>query len=181
MLAHQKGLETAFEVLYRRHEKRVYGFLFGKLKNPQWVDEAFQMTFMKLHQARHRYDSTLPFIPWLFTLSRNAMIDLLRAQNRIQRQEELNPIAVGTAQAEGPKETLLILGLEALSVKHRKARLLQLSVVALLSMTAFVCTGLLFLEGLALFWALGSVLGGLITLELGWAFRSWMKSAYVAR
>jgi len=62
----------------------------------------------------------------------------------------------------------------------RKARLLQLSVVALLSMTVFVCTGLLFLEGLAVFWALGSVLGGLVTLELGWAFRNWMKSAYVA-
>lgn len=62
----------------------------------------------------------------------------------------------------------------------RKTRVLQLSGVALLSMSIFVCTGLLFLQGLALFWAFGSVLGGLLTLELGWALRSWMKSAYAA-
>jgi len=121
MLAYQNGQEEAFELLYQRHQKRVYGFLFGKLKNSHSVDEAFQMTFMKLHQARHRYDSTLPFLPWLFTLSRNAMIDVLRSQNRIQRQEELNPIVIDTAQAEVPKETPLIPGLEALSAKQREA------------------------------------------------------------
>jgi hypothetical protein len=58
----------------------------------------------------------------------------------------------------------------------RKARILQISIVALLSMALFMSTGLLLLENLALFWALGSILGGLLTLEFGWALRLGAKN-----
>lgn len=121
MLAYQDGREEAFQLLYQRHNRKIYGFLFGKLRNTQLVDEAFQMTFLKLHQARHHYDSSLPFSPWLFTLCRNAMIDLLRSQNRTNRKEELNPIAIENAVAEPSKEVSFIPGLESLPDKHREA------------------------------------------------------------
>ncbi len=128
MLAYQIGQEEAFKTLYERHQKRVYGFLMGKLRTAELADEAFQMTFLKLHQSRHQYDAKLPFTPWLFTLCRNAMIDTIRIRNRTHRKEELNPIAIETAKTEATQETFhqgqsleKVPGLETLSPKQREA------------------------------------------------------------
>ncbi len=59
----------------------------------------------------------------------------------------------------------------------RKTWVLQLPAIALLSTGIFIALGLLYLQGLFLFWVLGSILGGLITLELGWAIRIWLRSS----
>ena len=56
----------------------------------------------------------------------------------------------------------------------RKKELLQVALLALLSVGAFICVGSGIVASLAVFWILGSVLGGLGTLELGWAFRKWV-------
>jgi hypothetical protein len=61
----------------------------------------------------------------------------------------------------------------------RKAWIYQLPVVTMLSTGFFVLAGLLYLQGLFLFWALGSILGGFVTLELGWAFRKWIRSLHL--
>ncbi len=53
----------------------------------------------------------------------------------------------------------------------RKTELLQVGMLALLSIGSFVCTGAAVVVSLGLFWILGSIVGGLGTLELGWAFR----------
>ncbi len=62
----------------------------------------------------------------------------------------------------------------------RQTELLQISVLALLSMGVFICTGAGVVAGLGIFWVLGSILGGLGTLELGWAIRNrkgiWQQS-----
>ncbi len=58
----------------------------------------------------------------------------------------------------------------------RKTKLLQLSALALLSLGVFVCVGLSVIAGFMTFWLLGSILGGLTTLELGWAFRKWLMT-----
>jgi RNA polymerase sigma-70 factor (ECF subfamily) len=120
MLAYQNGQEKAFQTLYQRHHRRVYGFLIGKLKTPQQADEAFQMTFLKLHQSRQHYDPSFPFLPWLFTLCRNTLIDFVRSQNRISKQEELDPVAVDSAFTS-PEAPLNTPSLQSLSPKHREA------------------------------------------------------------
>lgn len=62
-------------------------------------------------------------------------------------------------------------------VTIRKKRYLQMASLALLSMGVFVCMGVGFLLSLALFWILGSVLGGLLGLEFGWIFRfKWARA-----
>ena len=59
----------------------------------------------------------------------------------------------------------------------RKTRFLQISSLALLSMAVFVCAGAGLLISMGLFWVLGSVLGGLVSLEIGWALRFRVASA----
>lgn len=99
MKAYQLGDIQSFDTLYSRYHARVYGFLCQKLSTSQLplLEDAFQLTFMKLHQFRHQYDASFPFAPWIFTVCRSAMLDILRGQKRIHKQEELNQKAVETA------------------------------------------------------------------------------------
>ena len=60
-------------------------------------------------------------------------------------------------------------------VALRKNRFLQIGAVALLSLVLFICTDILFLEGSFWVWAIGSIVGGLVTLELGWWARAFFR------
>lgn len=53
----------------------------------------------------------------------------------------------------------------------RKTELLQASALGLLSLGVFLCAGLGVVVGLGLFWLVGSVLGGILSLEIAWAIR----------
>ncbi|KAF5031047.1 ECF RNA polymerase sigma factor SigK [anaerobic digester metagenome] len=78
MVSYAAGDMEAFEELYGRHKSRVFGFLMGKLKDRSEAEDTFQAIFAKLHQNRHRYRQDIPFLPWLFTISRNTLIDHVR-------------------------------------------------------------------------------------------------------
>ncbi len=97
MRGYQQCDEGAFEVLYRRHSGKVYGFLKKKLKDGAVIDDVFQATFMKLHHARSHYDPSFPFLPWLFTVCRSVLVDSIRKRERIS--EDLNEVAIENAVA----------------------------------------------------------------------------------
>jgi RNA polymerase sigma-70 factor (ECF subfamily) len=78
MTAYADGDTQAFEVLYERHKGRLLGYLYNKLRDRDEAEEVFQITFAKLHAARDRYREDIPFLPWVFTIARNAMIDHVR-------------------------------------------------------------------------------------------------------
>ena len=81
MLAYIDGDIEAFEVLYGRHKNRVFGFLMARLKDRSQAEDVFQTVFGKLHRARNKYRPQIPFLPWLFTLVRNTLIDHFRKTN----------------------------------------------------------------------------------------------------
>lgn len=78
MERYKNGSVEAFEELYGRHKAKVYGYLGKRINNRFDRDEIQQNVFLKLHRSRHRYNSSLPFLPWLFTICRNVMIDFIR-------------------------------------------------------------------------------------------------------
>jgi RNA polymerase sigma-70 factor (ECF subfamily) len=122
MRAYQNGVDNAFEILYRRHSSRVYGFLVNRLKNRMQADDVFQATFLKLHQSRKHYDPSFPFSPWLFTVCKSVLLDHLRKSKR--GREENNDLAIETAIAPLDSESVIIaqeMNLEALSQSQRTA------------------------------------------------------------
>ena len=121
MVFYQNGDVQAFEILYQRYSSRVYGFLFSKLGNRTLVDDAHQATFMKLHQARAQYDPTFPLSPWLFTVCRSAMLDAWRAHSRVQKREEINPIALEQAVSQEAASNHDLPDLHALPLGQRQA------------------------------------------------------------
>ena len=88
MSRYKFGEYPAFEELYRRHSGRVYGFILKRVKSRERAEELFQESFLRLHRNRSRYNDSLPFLPWLFTIARSAMIDGVRVDARSQRTQQ---------------------------------------------------------------------------------------------
>lgn len=85
MRAFAGGDLRAFERLYARHQAPLYRFvrrLMGTAGAAQ-VDEVFQDTWMKLIQARARWQPQgATFRTWLFTLAHHRAVDCLRRGGR---------------------------------------------------------------------------------------------------
>lgn len=90
------GSAAAFEELYRRHAGKVYGYLRKKTGGEGKADDIFQETLLRLHRNRSKYDPRLPFLPWLFAICRNTLVDSVRQDGlRAKLAEELRGLRAG--------------------------------------------------------------------------------------
>ncbi|MGE5302709.1 MAG: RNA polymerase sigma factor [Alphaproteobacteria bacterium] len=80
MVRYQGGDETAFEEIYARYGKKIYGFIVRRLGNPDISAELFQETFLRLHRGRALYRPDMPFRPWLYTIANNLIRDRGKAK-----------------------------------------------------------------------------------------------------
>ncbi len=124
MLAYADDDLEAFEALYRRHKKRIFGFLMTKLKNQTEAEEVFQAIFSKLHVARGKYRDDIPFLPWIFTIARNALIDHIRKRDAYQKHVTTSELAVATYAEQAssdPPRRIDVEGLSSLTETQRQA------------------------------------------------------------
>ena len=89
MAAYQAGNRAAFTELSARYGGSVYGFLARRVPSRALADDLFQEVFLRVHRARHTYDSTRPFRAWLFGIVHNLLIDSLREMERTPRSAGL--------------------------------------------------------------------------------------------
>jgi RNA polymerase sigma-70 factor (ECF subfamily) len=82
MTEYRLGDDSAFAILYERHSTKVFGFLRAKTSSDVLARDIFQTTFLKLHSTRGRYQPGLPFLPWIFAICRNELIDTMRKKSR---------------------------------------------------------------------------------------------------
>lgn len=78
----QAGDESAFEVLIRRHERRVFGLLLRMLGNVQDAEDVTQETFLNLHRHGHRFRSQARFSTFLYRVAVNAALNRRRSLGR---------------------------------------------------------------------------------------------------
>ena len=89
---------SAFEELYDRHSRLVYGLVLRILQQAATSEEVVQDIFLQLWRNASQYDTSRgPFLPWLLTLARNRALDQLRLKSERQRRredqtEELPPV-----------------------------------------------------------------------------------------
>lgn len=80
MARYARGDAAAFELLYRRHEMRVWRYLKRNIRNRATADELMQEVWFAVARDALRYEPTARFTTWLFTIAHNRMIDSIRAQ-----------------------------------------------------------------------------------------------------
>ncbi|MBE0575997.1 MAG: RNA polymerase sigma factor [Desulfuromonadales bacterium] len=122
MLAYIDDDMAAFEVLYERHKKRVFGFLMARLKDHGEAEDVFQAVFAKLHRKRHQYRQDIPFLPWLFTLVRNTLIDHVRKRDVYEKHVVVSAKTVETYAAPVPDETSIHVAVAELSRLNESQR-----------------------------------------------------------
>jgi RNA polymerase sigma-70 factor (ECF subfamily) len=69
---------SAFEAIIRSLQRRVYGFAYQHLRDPDEAHDLAQEIFVKLYRNLARYDPDRPFEPWFWKLAANTSINYRR-------------------------------------------------------------------------------------------------------
>jgi RNA polymerase sigma-70 factor (ECF subfamily) len=82
------GDAGAFELLYRRYARPVFGLALRRLGDRMAAEEAVQETFASLWRSARTYKPERgPGAPWLYAVARNAIVD--RARNKSDATSEI--------------------------------------------------------------------------------------------
>src|SRR6476646_1900420 len=72
---------VAFEQLYQRYVRSVYGIALRRLRDRQRAEDAVQETFAAVWRSAGSYRPERgPAAPWLYAVARNAIVDRMRAK-----------------------------------------------------------------------------------------------------
>ena len=89
MMRYGRGDAAAFELLYRRHEMRIWRYLERNVGNRATADELMQEVWFAVARDAPRYEPSARFTTWLFTIAHNRMIDSVRMSRRQTSLEAL--------------------------------------------------------------------------------------------
>ena len=104
MVAYQNGDDAGLEGIWYRQSGRVYHYLKKKVSD-EVAKELTQEVFLKLHNSRNLYKSQYPFLPWLFTIAQNILIDhFRRAESKVMNATIHNPDIVELIPSPIPLE-----------------------------------------------------------------------------
>jgi len=92
--AFSHGDEAAFEELYHRYDRQLYGYLNNMIGNSSEADEVFEETWLRVIEKLPKYRDEGRFSAWLFRMARNLFIDRLR-----RRSPERNNVSLDDEDA----------------------------------------------------------------------------------
>jgi RNA polymerase sigma-70 factor (ECF subfamily) len=76
------GDRAAFEVLYRRYARSVFGLALRRLGDRSRAEDAVQETFASIWRSARSYKPDRgPGAPWLYAVARNAIVDRSRVRS----------------------------------------------------------------------------------------------------
>jgi RNA polymerase sigma-70 factor (ECF subfamily) len=84
MLRFGRGDGAAFEALYRRHEGRIFRYLYRNVRSEAAANDLMQEVWFAVANHAQRYRPTAKFTTWLFTLAHHRMVDMMRRSRREQ-------------------------------------------------------------------------------------------------
>lgn len=84
----ESGDDRAFQILVERHQERVFGFIYGMVRDRDVANDLFQETFVRiisaLQKQRGSYSHQDRWLGWVLRIARNATLDHLRTRKRWQ-------------------------------------------------------------------------------------------------
>ncbi len=80
------GNQSAFQFLMNRHQSKLFGFIFSKVKDKDIANDIFQDTFMKVIKTLQngKYNEEGKFLPWVMRIAHNLIIDHFRKQKKMK-------------------------------------------------------------------------------------------------
>lgn len=80
-----RGNEVALSLLIKRHQQRLFSFIYSKVKDKDITEDIFQDTFIKVIRTlkKGNYNEEGKFLPWVMRIAHNLVIDYFRKSSRM--------------------------------------------------------------------------------------------------
>ena len=89
MLRVQAGESSAYQELFSRHNRAVFGYLRRRVRDEELASDLFQETWLNVHRGAHTFKPGQRFRPWLFGIAVNTIRDSYRKQGRRIKTTEM--------------------------------------------------------------------------------------------
>jgi RNA polymerase sigma-70 factor, ECF subfamily len=84
----KKGDMKAFDIIYKKYSRRLYGFVFRYVKQETDTEEIVQEVFIKIWKSYDKLNVYSSFESFLFTIAHNATVNLLKKRAIEQKYVE---------------------------------------------------------------------------------------------
>lgn len=100
----RQGDGDAFRVLVERHSQTVFRLAFRMTGNAQDAEDVVQESFLRAYRQLGRFESRAHFGTWLYRITANCAVDMMRARQARHDQARGESLDEGaaTAACEGP-------------------------------------------------------------------------------
>ncbi|MCW2119742.1 RNA polymerase sigma factor [Flavobacterium sp. 7A] len=90
------GNEKALETLIKRHQSRIYGFIYSKIADADISNDIFQDTFIKVIKTlkKDSYNEEGKFLPWVMRIAHNLIIDHFRRNKKMPMFRETESFSI---------------------------------------------------------------------------------------
>jgi RNA polymerase sigma-70 factor (ECF subfamily) len=78
MLRVRRGDVESFELLLRRHRTPLVNYFHRMVRDPALSEDLAQEAFLRVYQARHRYQAEARFTTWLYRIATNLALNAIR-------------------------------------------------------------------------------------------------------
>ncbi|SFZ83534.1 RNA polymerase sigma factor [Tenacibaculum maritimum] len=98
-----KGDELSLEFLIKRHQQRLYSFIYSKVQDRDITEDIFQDTFIKVIRTLKKgtYNEEGKFLPWVMRISQNLVIDFFRKNNRMPAFKNTDEFDIFSVLSDG--------------------------------------------------------------------------------
>lgn len=90
------GDENALAVLIKRHQSKIYGFIYSKMADRDVADDVFQDTFIKVIKTlkSNSYNEEGKFLPWVMRIAHNLIVDHYRKSKKMPMLRETEEFSI---------------------------------------------------------------------------------------
>ncbi|KGO94974.1 RNA polymerase sigma factor [Flavobacterium subsaxonicum] len=90
------GDENALSILIKRHQSKIYGFIYSKVTDRDISDDIFQDTFIKVIKTlkSNSYNEEGKFLPWVMRISHNLIVDHFRKNKKMPMYRETEEFSI---------------------------------------------------------------------------------------
>ena len=126
----QHGDERAFSIIVRAYETPIFNYVLRLVGDRSLAEDLTQEVFLRVYQGLPRFSLRCKFTTWLFQVTKNRVLDELRANDRRPRAlvalEDVPPLEVVDAPVERVEAIdALWRSVEGLNVDLKMALLLR--------------------------------------------------------
>jgi RNA polymerase sigma-70 factor (ECF subfamily) len=128
--------ETAFRELVEATEDRVYGTIVKMLGGVEGAEDLAQKVYLRIWQARGRYEPTAKFSTWMFSIVRRLVLNEWRGRSRrsavfvhpssdVKQCEAVSPDSPAAEASAGELAEAIDAALQSLPEEQRTAMILR--------------------------------------------------------